>query len=238
MKIIVISLARATERRASITQQLDALGLEYELFDAIDAANPNFKHCDMRRDAITKRRLGYTLLDAEIACYASHYEVWQRCYNDNQPYLVIEDNALINTELVDMLTILHDLTKRYHYLKLFAYFPRKGKVIERLSEKYTLQQSSKRYSGAQGYALSPYAAKQLVSASRQGFLEAVDDYMEKRYRHGIACTVVQPNLIVRAPIKSTISNASSIRKNKAHLTFLNKIQIELFRLYERIRNRL
>ena len=39
--IFVISLARATERRADITRRLDAEGLQYEIVDAVDGRELN-----------------------------------------------------------------------------------------------------------------------------------------------------------------------------------------------------
>ena len=41
MRIVVVSLARATERRARMVERLDTLGLDHEIHEATRLARPN-----------------------------------------------------------------------------------------------------------------------------------------------------------------------------------------------------
>ncbi|MGR5167007.1 glycosyltransferase family 25 protein [Vibrio astriarenae] len=238
MKIVVISLKRATERRATITKQLDDLSLDYQIFNAIDAEVPCHLHHDKRRDKSTVRRLGYKLVAGEVACYASHYEVWELAVTLDEPVLVIEDNVKLLPGFKQALASLKEATHRHHYIKLFAYFPRQDQLAESLSEHLKLYRSRKRYSGAQGYIITPYAAKRFISASQGGFYEPVDDFMEKPYKHSIKTVVTKPNLVERLAIKSTISSASVQRKDKSGASLLTKLGNEVFRSYEKLRNKI
>ncbi|GAL14653.1 glycosyltransferase [Vibrio astriarenae] len=237
MKIIVISLERALERRKSITKQLDQLAIDYQIFDAIDAKVSNHLHCDKRRDGATINRFGYKLVAGEIACYASHYEVWRLCCEINEPVIVIEDNVKILPQFKNSLNLLENAAADHDYIKLFAYFPRKDIMVEKLSDEIALYRSNKRFSGAQGYLLTPHAAMRFINASKNGFYEAVDDFMEKPYKHRIRTVVTKPNLVERMDIDSTISSSSIKRKDKSSTTVLTKALNELFRLYEKLRNK-
>lgn len=45
------------------------------------------------RPTITLRRKGYQLKTSEVACFASHYELWVRCVELDEPIVILEDNV-------------------------------------------------------------------------------------------------------------------------------------------------
>ena len=93
--IFVISLARAAHRREAMRERLNALGLQYEIIDAIDGktANPATYQTRLRQD-IARRTLGRELWLGEIGCYLSHYNLWQKIAAEKIPQaIVLEDDA-------------------------------------------------------------------------------------------------------------------------------------------------
>ncbi|MDD9155994.1 glycosyltransferase family 25 protein [Aliivibrio sp. S4TY2] len=232
MKVFVVSLKRSVDRRERIQKQLDDAGIEFEFIDAIDASIPNFTHSERRNDPLTKKRFGYTLLDSEIACFASHYTAWEICKKLNQTILILEDNIDIIPELSIYLTSLQDNCKKYRFIKLFAYFPKAYKTIEKLNSNISIIRYLRRTCGTQGYCITPETAHKFISNANQ-FIEPVDDYMEKPYLHSVTAYCMSPDLVSRAKIASTIG---SKRKDKTGVTLLDKCYIESFRLYEQIKD--
>ncbi len=97
--IFVISLARAPERRASITRHLTELGLTYEIVNAVDGK--------LLPDEEQQKLLapGVSYVPGVIGCYLSHLGVYQEIANRNIPIaLILEDDARLNPKIVPALS--------------------------------------------------------------------------------------------------------------------------------------
>jgi len=233
MKTIVISLTRSTERRKKIKEQLNNAAIPFEFFDAIDASTPDFKYSDRGVPEMTKLRFGYQLLNTELACFASHFCVWEKCVELNEPILVFEDNCDLTLLCANtnMQQLFKPLINEYHFIKLFSMFKKTYSPIQKINSRSEIVYYHNRTCGIQSYLISPYAAKQFIKKA-QLFIEPVDNYMEKPWRHGIATYSFKPDLVTRAKIKSTIG---SNRKIKHKLPIWRKFIVEIFRGYEVIR---
>ncbi|MCG5235046.1 glycosyltransferase family 25 protein [Xanthobacter oligotrophicus] len=87
MLILVVNLARRTDRLAFMRSQLDALGLEFERVEAVDG----------RQEDVGPGR--HLITPLEIACALSHRKAWKRFLaSDERLCLVLEDDALIAPE--------------------------------------------------------------------------------------------------------------------------------------------
>ncbi|MBW0158882.1 glycosyltransferase family 25 protein [Sedimentimonas flavescens] len=95
--IFVISLAAAQERRRAISAQLQALGLPFILFDAIDARQgvlPEYEALIDREG--TQRNLGRPMSPGEYGCALSHLLVYRRICEEGLPgAIVLEDDAVV-----------------------------------------------------------------------------------------------------------------------------------------------
>jgi len=236
MKTFVISLKKSIERRERIQKTLSKAGIDFTFFDAIDAGQENFKYYDKTAPQKTTKRFGYILTKGEIACYASHYSMWEKCIELNEPLLVLEDNALFSNLIKECFPLFEALMTKYDFIKLGGIHQKNKKnigvnIIEEVNERVNLIQYRKRDSGARGYLITPKAAKKFVENANE-FIEAVDDYMEKPWRHSIKSYCFQPNLVMRATIPSVIG---SNRKNKEKMCFKDKILKEFYRVYEKTR---
>jgi glycosyl transferase family 25 len=231
MKTFVISLKSSTDRRSRITKILGNANVEFEFFDAIDASSPNFKYSERRAPKQTRLRFGYQLLESELGCFASHFSLWKKCVASNEPILVFEDNCDISPLFSENQTLFELLVSKYHYIKLFSMFKKEYSPIVKINATSEIVYYHKRTCGTQSYLISPYAAKQFIKNAEK-FIEPVDNYMEKPWRHGISTYSFKPNVAVRAKMKSTIG---SNRKMKAKLPIPRKAIVELFRAYEYVR---
>jgi glycosyl transferase family 25 len=92
--VFVISLARAPERRAAIRARLDALGVPFVLFEAVDGhamSEAEATRLAPRRHRLTRRM---PLTRTEVAITASHLGVLRRVAEEELPFAcVLEDDA-------------------------------------------------------------------------------------------------------------------------------------------------
>ncbi|OOF08163.1 hypothetical protein BZG82_15200, partial [Salinivibrio sp. PR5] len=101
---------------------------------------------------------------------------------------------------------------------------------KKLCNKYYLGQYVSNTCGTTAYIISPIAAKAFFDSSQQ-FIEPVDDYMEKSWKHGVKAYSISPSLFSRAKIRSTIGSGSR-RKVKENIRIMSRFYIELYRVFE------
>jgi len=101
MKLLIINLKDEKNRRAFQNEQLSFYGFDYEFLNA-------FSVDDISKEIYEKNSKDWQrpLKKTEVACYYSHREAWMRVLKNNQPILIMEDDALISKHLVSLLSIL------------------------------------------------------------------------------------------------------------------------------------
>jgi glycosyl transferase, family 25 len=162
--IFVISLRDAAARRAAISSQLDALGLDYEFFDAVDGR----KGLPAEYEAMVDRpgtlaTLGRSMGNAEYACALSHMEVYRRIVERSLPgAIVFEDDAIIGplfpAFLRDEVYLQADLVQMDH---LHARIWKMGKR-RKLPAGFTLAAWAEMASLTTGYSISERGARHLL----------------------------------------------------------------------------
>ena len=229
MKVFVINLLRSTERKQKMTSQMALADVNFEFFTAIDASNYNFKGSTRAAPHITKRLKGYTLLPSEIACYASHLALWEKCVNLNQPIVILEDNIELCSNFKLILNKASSYIESFPYIKLSATMKNRNfNPIQVIYKQYNVGIYSKGTQGTTAYIISPKAAQKFIECSLQ-FIEPVDNFMEKPWKHGVQAYSVYPSICNRTIIESTIG---SKRKKKENLSLTRRIFIECYRGYE------
>ena len=236
MQTVVISLNHSTARRLRVQHELADTGLDFAFFEATDCTQPHFQHASRAHAALTRKRKGYCLTAGELACYSSHLRVWERCVEAGERFLVLEDNIeLSNTVPAErILELIADIPP-HDYVKLAAALPRRRfKGYASISQTHRLVRYTKYTSGASAYLISPEGARKLIAGASE-FLEPVDDYMEKPWRHHVIAYSVYPSVFQRAGVESTIGND---RKRKGKSTVRSKLYREIYRIYESVMNRI
>lgn len=90
LPVFVISLATAIDRRACMRSHLDALGLQYEIIDAVrgDALSQPY-----RQEVNPARNMS----DGQIGCYLSHIHIYERLIEQQIPVaLILEDDTVLH----------------------------------------------------------------------------------------------------------------------------------------------
>lgn len=233
MRVFVISLKSSIERRNTVVREL--AGIDFEFFDADNLREKPehfiFSLYDVEK---TRKYKGYDLTVSELGCFASHISLWRKCVELNEPILILEDNIVVSEDLPSYLDKIFELTEKFGILKLCNLFKSNYKVIEGIDEKYKVTSNLKKPGlGTQAYAISPRVAQVYLNIT-PGFFEPVDNFMEHEWRTGQTIYSLEPNLIQRGQVSSTIG----VRKVKTSKSLLSKVLPELYRTYSKTRRAL
>ncbi|USD32689.1 MULTISPECIES: glycosyltransferase family 25 protein [Vibrio] len=231
MKVFVISLIESTERQERIQNTLEAQDIKFEFFNAVDGRKglpedlinlPDDQHRRIFRSR--------PLTPGERGCYASHYRLWQKCIELNEPILIIEDDCLPTHFMKSSLNTLGQMHNRgYEYIRVE---PQNGKatLLEEINGSHSVFWHDNR-GGTRGYSISPSGAKKLLDKSKR-WLCAVDNHIGESYRTGLKCTGIIPYLVLDpADMGTTIQNSGA--KLKTPIYF--KVTREIYRFYVFIR---
>ena len=102
--ILVVNLTRSKERRVYMQEQLDAFGVRYEFYSAVDgnALTPQQRACYSEEESV--RQFGYPLTNGEIGCALSHLQIYEKMVaEDIAELLILEDDAAIKKDFFSII---------------------------------------------------------------------------------------------------------------------------------------
>jgi glycosyl transferase, family 25 len=183
MPVFVISLCAAAERRKRASEQLDAAGIDFRFFDAVTPREVHesgeFRGVDEQAFLVNTGRY---CVPAELACFASHRRLWQRCIDLDMPIAILEDDFKLRANFAAALRSALPLTEECGFLRLQTDL-RARKSMVAVRGDFTLARFTYPPHGLMGYCISPSAARVFVGAS--SLLDAPVDVFVKRYwQHG------------------------------------------------------
>ncbi|PAF51551.1 glycosyltransferase family 25 protein [Helicobacter sp. 13S00477-4] len=231
MKIFIIHLNWAKDRKDSMLEQIDKLrknGFEEEIifFDAIDAKKGEQHRFDKYYSSfLSKIYRARDATDGEIACYASHFSLWCECVKLDEPIVILEDDV----ELLDCFLegFCRIKESSYEYVRLMALDEPK-KPFTMIEKNFATTYDD--IAGAQGYYLTPNAAKKFIDGSKYWIL-AVDNFMDKIYMHGVKTVLHIPYLIAENPQVSVVTTIPNRYDKKIKKSLFWKAIREIVRPY-------
>jgi glycosyl transferase family 25 len=120
VKVFVINLKDAIERRASAELQLSKLKMDYEIFEAIDQNDDLSTHFTSINYFLYLVETNFLPSKGEIACYASHLALWKRCVSIGEPITILEDDFLASEGLKDALEFIEPYGNELGFIRLEA----------------------------------------------------------------------------------------------------------------------
>jgi glycosyl transferase family 25 len=121
MKAFVINLERSAARRASMRQQLNAQGIEFEFIKAVDGATLTDEYLNQVCDYEELNKRQHLMHKGMYGCILSHYHIYQRIVADNLPYaLVMEDDIIIEPGLKAILAEIEPKIRTNEAILLFS----------------------------------------------------------------------------------------------------------------------
>lgn len=190
MSVRIISLRRLPERAAKVSARLEECRVEHELFPAVDAALGEHLRWPNYDAAICLRAFGTTLLPSEIACFASHYSLWEVCARSGEPMLILEDDVTFGDGFPDVLRIAETHLPKYPLIRLAGIFDRPYREVERLGQRRMVRYSRGPL-GTQAYVIAPGAAKALLRKAKT-WREPVDHHVDRYWAHGVLPHAILP----------------------------------------------
>ncbi|ELR67905.1 Beta-1,4-galactosyltransferase [Photobacterium marinum] len=233
MKIFVVNLPSSVDRRECVEKSLSQLGVSFEIFEAVNGREGLGK--DLEHYPNDNHRIWFRsrpLSPGERGCYASHFLLWRKCVELNEPIVVLEDDILPTTFFLDTLQKLPSLhSKGYEYIKL-----------EPNANTHTPLESGDGFqlfflhdncTATRGYSLSPSGAKKLLDNSHE-WLCSVDNFIGEAYRNKLVSTALLPNAI--KGVEETEEFETTIQfGQKQKVSLIRKVTRELYRFYRFIR---
>ncbi|MGR5120674.1 glycosyltransferase family 25 protein [Vibrio astriarenae] len=182
MKAYCITLKGCEDRQQHIQSTLSKIPLDIEFFFGVDARVDDhhlLSHYDEKRFSYN---LGRPAVLGELGCYASHYLIWQKCVEENEPVIVFEDDFNIDSTFEDSLDIAKQHINSCGYIRL----ENTGrKILSYKTHTYGKQNLVKFLKVPQcttAYAISPLAAKRFLENS-QTFEFPVDVFLRNVWIH-------------------------------------------------------
>ena len=173
MPVYVISLPEAHERRTAMRGRLDALGIPFEFFDAVDGrghlvAGPPGVVIDRQSE----------LPETQFACAVSHFHLAERIgAGSSDMALVLEDDAILSPQLPEILasaaSVPFDILKLEGIARSNRPFLSRGAIGQSVLRVYSYVSM-----GTAGYVLTRKAAKRLL-ASIHVIDDAIDELLSK-----------------------------------------------------------
>jgi glycosyl transferase family 25 len=199
MHIAVISLTRATGRRAAMCAEFAAAGLAFEFLDAVDASTLHLSDVALdRREYTLNARRGP--IPGEIACYLSHVAAWRRCIELGERLVVLEDDAKLGARFAAALQTVERLPSCFGYIRLESaerartlpkgWRPGTRRLLA--AGDFELAYVSDVPLCMLAYAIRPETAAALIEAS-ETIVAPVDKFIQRTWVHR------QPIFALRAP---------------------------------------
>ena len=172
MKIFVINLESRKDRLEHITKTLSQY--EWERFNAVDGNSLTYKEVRDKGfnvfnrwvDPLLYRYLSY----GEIACSMSHFMLWEKCIELDEPIIIFEDDIILKKDL--------DFN---YYKELISKFDIAYLNHREMRERDALKDGELTYPCypylGSGYIIKPTTAKRLVQSAFKKCIIPVDEYL-------------------------------------------------------------
>ena len=187
MRIIVINLERAVERRAAMRERLVALGLPFELLPATDGRALTAVELAMADDARRKRHARRPLTRNEIACFVSHRRAMAALVASGEPMAaILEDDVTLSPELPPVLQAIEAEAGRFDIIDLFHAGKRSEFFVpcRPLLPGLALGRIGYAHMGANAYVVSHAGAGRFLAQTRR-FADEVDRELHRYWVNGL-----------------------------------------------------
>lgn len=192
MRIYVISLPTALKRRKNTRVAFENASITFEFFNAIkpEQAMDQFVSVDSAQILLNA---GRNMTPSEIACYASHKAMWQRCVDLDEPILILDDDVAPTIEWPSGLAALRTQLPVCGFVRLDP--ARKHRESLKFQHKgFNFIRLLRCPFGAHAYAITPGTAARFLAHS-VNLSAPVDVFIKQFWCHGVPLYRQEPALI-------------------------------------------
>lgn len=160
----VINLDRSPERLASISAQLDRLGLAWTRQRAVDARAFTPEQQALLDVPAYQRKHGKEPVAGELGCYLSHVEVMHAFLASAKDFaLILEDDVQLGAELPAVIEALEHQAARWDMVKLSAVHSGTPQRYLQLTARTQLAVMLSRCTGSSAYLLNRRGAERFLA---------------------------------------------------------------------------
>lgn len=178
LRVLVISLERAADRRRLMAAQLDWPGMPpYEFLSAVDGRQMDVDQRNAVYDEASAILYNRALTAPEIGCAASHIQAYRRVLDDGLPAaLILEDDALLGHQFTSVLAgLLESLDPAKPQVILLSHVRRYSAwPSRRIDKRHRLYRPYKPF-GAHAYLVTNAGAGAML-ATMQPIRTVADDW--------------------------------------------------------------
>lgn len=230
--IFVVNLENSVERKKYISEQLDSMFVNYQIFPAVNGRESKLSILGMYDDDLSQKYRSKSLTKGQIGCYASHYLLWEKCVELNKPIIIIEDDIIIDKKYFsEFYHLIPELNSKYEFIRLSEHRRRKAKfqTIQSI-DNLTIHRANKGHMSTMGYFLTPDGAKKFLKNSSKWYM-AVDIYMDRFWNHDVEPFGLEPPCVGEDPkFESDIGYEQNVTRS-----FFSRCRREYFNLSESIK---
>lgn len=201
MRIVLINLERAAERRERMAREFGALGLRYEIKEAIDGRSLSAEHL-AQVDRQARRRLGlYPQANGSIANWLTQREVMRDLVaNGPEMTAIFEDDARLTPDLPELLATLEQQRFAFDVVVLQRRHPQRPFIPEvPLTDRHTAGRVRYSDSGSEGYVITRAAARHFLEDTPKMVL-AIDQALSRFWHSGLNVFYVDPPVVHHAGV--------------------------------------
>ena len=120
--IWIINLKRDVARRDFMVEQLERLGLAYELIEAVDGSTLTDEDYKLYSPELSQSTIYRPLTPNEIGCALSHIRLWERMIHEDIPeVLILEDDALVAEAMIGVLANRDKLPEGWEHINFTTF---------------------------------------------------------------------------------------------------------------------
>lgn len=233
LKTYIISLPKSEERRNFQREQLTRLGLEHVIFDAVSTQQLEGIDPGIRLDQWER-----LLMPTEVACFFSHFRLWQLIAASSQPALVLEDDALLSSRTPVFLQSVKVLSGVDHITLETRLRKKLLGPVKTLDANLGISRLYQDRTGAAAYILWPSGAKLLIKQAQESGAALADAFISNFYRinswQAVPALAVQSDVASQYGVESKLQTHSYIqandRRENHQLTGLGALRFKARRL--------
>lgn len=193
MKILIINLKQSVDRLTQQQQQFAKLGLEFERLESVTVNDIDETYY---RNKLTQGQR--VLKQTEHACLLSHKKAWQYTLAHQEPILILEDDAILATDLAKILGEIENANLDVDLINLEVHG--RKKIVSRnpaviLDKDFSLYALHMDKSGAAAYILYPSGAQKLLGRI-DNHLDLADAFIHSC--PNLSCLQIEPAAAVQS----------------------------------------
>jgi len=195
--VFVISLKDEEKRRRQMKEKLEALGLPFVFFDAIDGRNFDVPAHPAYNSVRRRRCYGRDMTGGEIGCLLSHKAIFEKMLQDNiEEALILEDDAVLAPDFPAVLRALPDCPVNFDIVRFLGspkVEKRHSRRIYPVIEDFWLVRMPTTPGGAHAYFIRKSGARKLLAhMDRNAF--PIDTLIGRSWETGAEVLSVKPGL--------------------------------------------